>query len=95
MIKIEDGILCCEHCGFNYLHQIKVDVFERSGEDSNKGLHVTTQGVMASINTDMEGNPSSRRDGIKITFNCENCDGLTYLYIIQHKGCTYINPDWK
>jgi hypothetical protein len=61
-------------------------------------------GSQIQFDADMGGNPSSRRDGITIEFECENCNGApppqqnpafglskNYLHIVQHKGTTYLS----
>lgn len=82
------GVLRCQHCGFDHLCHKKVEVFERT-EDAG-GLHVTVNGDVL-IDTNMNGNPSSRRHGLSVHFECESCDGETTLSISQHKGTTYLD----
>jgi hypothetical protein len=36
------------------------------------------------------GNPSSRRDGIRIGLLCEMCNVITHVEIAQHKGHTSV-----
>ena len=92
--------LLCEECGGEYLHQEKIEIFERS-EDSSHGLKVTTQNNgQCVLSQSMAENPSPRRQGVRIIFSCEFCpsDGdpcvggklTTVLEIIQHKGGTYL-----
>ena len=38
----------------------------------------------------MQGNPSLRRDGLRVWLNCEGCNYLTTFEIAQHKGETQI-----
>ena len=88
----EDGedILICPHCGQIFLHQYKTEIFDRD-EDDVEGLHVITdreKGII--IKKDLEGNPSKRRDGLKIHFFCEICQTDSTLEIYQHKGQTFI-----
>jgi hypothetical protein len=89
MISFIDEGLCCPHCHFNYLHHSKIEVFGRE-EDAVMGLHsvITRQDI--TTNHSMKGNPSQRRDGIKIYFWCEGCSIFSILEIIQHKGMTYV-----
>lgn len=89
---IEEGTnaLLCACCGeSNGLHHATIDVFDRQ-EDATKGLHVHVHAGQAAIDTDLTGNPSARRDGIKITFWCELCGGSSSLSIAQHKGQEFI-----
>ena len=82
--------LKCPACGSNYLHHEKVEIFERS-EDEAYGLHVTVENGMTTTNTNLEGNPSRRRDGLTIHFSCEGCDAKPILSVSQHKGNTWID----
>lgn len=56
---------------------------------------VTVNGTIAAqdyLPNALSGNPSARRDGLRVHFWCEFCgDGLT-LNIAQHKGVTLL--DW-
>ncbi len=90
MVKITDDILRCPTCGNNYLHHTKVDVFERDMEDCQTGIHANIIGANILIDRYMIDNPSSRRDGIRVLFKCENCEREPMLLISQHKGNTYI-----
>lgn len=92
--------LCCPSCGSEFIHQTGVDVYKRHTEDAERGLSVrvnddTTMNV--SERTDEEsGNPSPRRDGLRIRFACEQCSGLedvAELVIVQHKGNEFVRWD--
>lgn len=89
-------IVACPHCHFNYLHQEKIEVFDR-GEDSDKGDYVSIggkDGSVLSVNSPLPpGNPSGRRHGLTIHFWCEGCEELPQLNIYQHKGQTFM--EWK
>lgn len=82
--------LVCPSCGFNFLHHDKVEVFERN-EDAPNGVHVTIEESKATVDTSLQGNPSSRRHGLKIYFWCEGCEAKPVLSISQHKGNTYVD----
>lgn len=84
------GELKCPSCGFNYLHHNRIEIFER-GEDEQKGLHVTVENGELQTNTNLEGNPSSRRHGLLIHFWCEGCKAQPVLSISQHKGNTWVD----
>jgi len=107
---ISDGewdAIDCPGCGENNLHQRGIEAFFRE-EDSPTGIHAIIDPLVQNINTKalQRPNPSSRRDGIKILFDCEHCHGTqTYvdgsvhgphrsefyeMHIVQHKGSTYI-----
>jgi len=90
MKTLEDKILECPYCGFDCLHQVGVEVFERN-EDEEKGVHSWTRGTGVSVDTDISRNPSSRRQGVLIHFWCEGCDRVSSLSISQHKGNTFFN----
>lgn len=81
--------LTCPKCSSSTLHQKAVKVFFRHGEDVKTGrfLKCSTEGVHEISGDD---NPSARRDGLLIKFECELCDADPELSIIQHKGSTYI-----
>ena len=42
------------------------------------------------IDDQLTGNPSSRRHGFKVYFNCEGCSVRSILSFSQHKGTTYV-----
>jgi hypothetical protein len=90
----------CPGCGGTYLHQCGVNVFNRSGEDSTEGIRATVDSDVT-ISSDVSkaaGNPSNRRGGLVIKFDCERCSDhgrVDYeLVIEQHKGneFTYWRP---
>ena len=83
-----DGTLICPGCGNDYLHHGKVEVFERATEDAPSSI------VVVSGDGPHEGqNPSSRRNGLLIYFDCETCDAAPVLAVLQHKGQTVI--EWQ
>ena len=87
----------CPQCGDNNLHQGKCSVYWREKEDSTAGLQIqSNESREVSINLHVEGNPSDRRDGIRIEFWCEGCDVHPSLAIVQHKGKTFVYWEaWK
>ena len=87
--------ICHQETG---LHHDRVEVFERK-EDALRGLHVdvTSHETLSrldppAVTTDenMEGNPSSRRNGVAIYFWCEHCSKESKLTIAQSKGTTIV-----
>lgn len=82
--------LVCPGCGSNYLHHGKVEIFDRS-EDQSDGLHVVVGDQDVRIDKVMTGNPSTRRHGLKIHMDCEQCKCEPVLIIYQHKGQTYVD----
>jgi hypothetical protein len=101
-----DAVLNCPRCGFDYLHHREVEVFSRS-EDAPTVRRVTVVGVTAPggivgdcgpvtvehIPEAGAGNPSGRRDGLVIHFECEGCGTGLMLNIAQHKGSTFM--EWS
>ena len=86
-------LLSCPACNGDNLHQTRVEVFTRTGEDAVQGLHVTVPHDVAqpvTLDADIDANPSERRQGITIHFTCETCRCLPVLHIAQNKGSTYI-----
>ena len=89
--------LCCPSCGLTEgMHHGVVEVWDRV-EDQMKGTYLRSRSPLI-VNTaaSVEGssrNPSMRRSGIIITFECEMCPGKKMeLQIAQHKGATLL--DW-
>ena len=97
--------LICPSCKNGWLHQRAVRVFFRA-EDAKDGVSalVDASGVSATYWANQEANPSLRRDGVAIQFDCETCDAVSVMQIVQHKGNTHIGwvgggevcigPDW-
>lgn len=97
--------LDCPYCGNDNTHQGNVEVYSR-GEDSPDGTHVTvTQKPefgpahggrlpcgdgSVKVDRDLSGNPSLRRQGLRLWFWCEFCPHPFSLDISQHKGLTII-----
>ena len=84
------------------LHQGTVEVYIRGKEDSLSGTHVLVEesnnenmgkGAIFADHDVEDGNPSVRRDGLKIAFRCEYHDDPLMLNIFQHKGITYFQWD--
>ena len=84
--------LICPNCGCNNLHQVAVDVYFRN-EDAKYGLHTCVDFSNATTDMEVGGNPSLRRSGLYITFECEQCPVESKLNILQHKGTTYL--EWS
>jgi len=89
-IEGSGALLECPSCHGNHLHHEKVDVFERE-EDRSDGIHVLVAAGAAAVDTNLKGNPSSRRHGLSIHFSCEHCQAKPILTISQHKGNTWID----
>lgn len=86
--------LTCPGCGGNYLHHGMVVVFERDREDApTRATSIDGGAVIVSPHSApwVEArNPSSRRNGLSIQFECETCDARPMLTMAQHKGTTVI-----
>ncbi len=82
--------LQCPNCGSSHLHQKIVDVYERH-EDARTGLHAQIKDNKSITDANMTDNPSPRRQGMLIHFNCEECTTSPILKIFQHKGTTYMD----
>ena len=96
------GALNCPDCGDNYLHHRGTTIFERS-EDESLTTVIAQNGRTAQVSdfpSDDTCNPSSRRNGVVIEFECEHCHHdnseelnslpLHRLAVIQHKGNTFM-----
>lgn len=89
----QEGMLVCPGCGSTYLHQEVIEVFNPDQEDAAEGLHVTVNAASMAADRSMDNNPSERRQGLSIHFNCETCANQLTLQIAQHKGETRIRWD--
>lgn len=93
-VKTMGSTLICPRCKNGNLHQTSCTTFWRESEDADSGKIVTTSHESIVENSHlMSGNPSNRRDGIVIRFDCEQCAAGPMLSIKQHKGTTYIGWD--
>ncbi len=81
--------LLCPNCGSNYMHHDKVEVCERT-EDATTGLRVVVEEGRVTTDSNLAGNPSSRRHGLVIHFSCEGCHARSAIEIAQHKGNTEV-----
>lgn len=94
-IRIEGvAVLLCPACGGDYLHQRDVRVYQRDGEDSPTGVRaeVSNRAVTAANRVGWDdGNPSERRDGLCVVFDCEFCPAISVLKIAQNKGNTFLS----
>ena len=101
--------LLCPSCNDMYLHQRNVTVFQRY-EDQDKTIvmqQCEDEMFVTTFPSEDTCNPSPRRHGLLIEFECEHChythiDGegdempkepLHRLAIYQHKGVTYV--EWQ
>lgn len=87
----EENSYACQ-CGADNLHQVGLVNFYRTEDaDEVSATWVNREGEIASTREESanSANPSPRRDGCIIVFECEQCDDLTGLSVWQHKGTTY------
>jgi transcription elongation factor Elf1 len=92
-----DHELYCPRCGSEYLHQGTVTVYSRSEDADTVCRTVVGGGVNVDVSVERvpndRANPSSRRQGLVISFRCENCSDEARsdleLCLAQHKGCTF------
>jgi hypothetical protein len=92
--EINYQLVHCEGCGHDCTHHGRVEVYNRTQEDAPIGLAITIDGqsTMERRGTSgADGNPSSRRNGLRIVLSCEDCEAVTALEIVQHKGGTFIS----
>jgi hypothetical protein len=90
------GQLDCPCGGGGNLHHDNVTIFA-CGEDPNTTTVIAQDGRTAQVSdfpSQDTCNPSPRRHGMLIEFDCEQCpDKKMQLAIFQHKGHTYM--EWK
>jgi hypothetical protein len=92
-----DGLVICPRCGGDYTHHGAVTIYHRlEGEDGPRVLitKIADEQIATSVAAEpRSGCPSSRRDGLAIVFQCENCGQHFELTLAQHKGQTLV--DWR
>jgi len=99
------SVLRCPSCGGGNLHHDGVNIYfrkEDEGKTTVKSIGIpdctfTHQEEMFSTdrNDFNNKNPSLRRNGIRILFNCEHCYDHVELCIAQHKGLTLMHMEYK
>lgn len=87
-LNLYNRILCPE-CGGDYLHQGRVEVFEKEEGDPDC-THVTVYKDLVNIDRSNIDNPSDRRYSTRIYFFCESCHDTSVLDIYQDRGQTVI-----
>lgn len=97
-INLEHNTLLCPTCNSSYLHQSTIGIYNCE-EDATTGLHLEVDSKSFTMDTNLTGNPSPRRQGLSIVFYCEECDGehapSHILNIFQHKGQTMMEWEGK
>jgi len=84
--------LLCPVCGFHFIHHGRIEIFNRAKEDAHSGICAKIDEISCLVGTSMEGNPSNRRNGIRINLEGE-CGHKVDIIISQHKGQTLIYID--
>jgi hypothetical protein len=88
--------LVCPRCLSAYLHSGEVRVYSRGEDDDETAVTTVRAGLSAThIRPSSAANPSIRRQGIVVVFECEGCtdphhDDPIELTISQHKGNTFL-----
>lgn len=87
----DNTLLLCPVCGDGYLHHRTTTDYAREHEDCDIGRITTvTKNAVITGHGTMENNPSTRRDGLLLSFECESGCNVPCLCIAQHKGSTAI-----
>lgn len=100
-VAFDGDILTCPRCSENYLHHRNTTIFERSEDDKLTTVIAQSEheAQVSSFPSADTCNPSARRNGILIEFECEHCHYSDkgeilqppfQLAIIQHKGNTFV-----
>jgi hypothetical protein len=86
-----DFQLQCPACGEANLHHHEVIVCNRSREDG-PGVRVTVSDQeVTKADGAADGRAfAGRRNDVRIRFTCEHCPKVSWLYLVQHKGDTYL-----
>ena len=90
-----DDALVCPNCSEDYLHHHSITIYDRTEDADLTTVTTVNDGLLSSrlMASGIIGNPSPRRHGAVITFDCEICDKISELAIAQHKGRTLIK--WR
>lgn len=86
--------LCCPNCRGNNLHQRRITVWDRE-EDAKQVRYTTVSDAVSTMMAEnhLSSNPSDRRQGMSIVFECETCaeeHDEHELCFAQHKGFTLV-----
>jgi len=90
-----DHALICPRCGEANLHHHTVTAYNRAPDAVITRVTVITPDAVVSgpVPSSQCANPSSRRQGLTISFLCENCRCIAQLTLEQHKGTSYLR--WR
>lgn len=97
--EVYSGIssLECPCCHESYLHQSIVEVYNRQEDDEQVRCTIVDSGNVHSqtLANSASNNPSSRRQGLIIHFECEWCQDVDLkLCVSQHKGNTLMHWEY-
>jgi hypothetical protein len=84
--------ITCPNCGGDNLHHSPVTVFDRR-EDAPDTIVTEVENGRAAMRvtpSNQTRNPSSRRDGLAMSFWCETCPAKSEMTLEQHKGATFM-----
>lgn len=85
-MKDYNNPLICTNCGHDYLNFRNIEIFVREKEDDINCKHVVVNNQYVHVDSNISGNPSERRNGLTVRFNCENCRHITGLNVFEDKG---------
>jgi hypothetical protein len=91
---LNDDLLRCPKCGGSNMHHGDVVVYTREEDDATTLVtRVSAEWGTAEtqiLPSDTAANPSPRRHGVRIEFECEECGHAHHLSLAQHKGETLV-----
>jgi len=85
--------VACPICGSDYTHHGDVEVYVRDREDGESQITLVNakSKKTALMRDELKANPSGRRGGIRIWFECEaGCQETFSITFAQHKGQTEV-----
>lgn len=90
-IGTKEDLLQCYHCKGEFTHVRGFLWFRRDEDCDHSKTIFADKSSVSELKTSNALNPSARRDGIRVIYDCENCRKFSSLNIWQHKGLTYLN----
>lgn len=103
----ESATVMCPHCGGHATHHDRVDVFDRVEDKEagahvavmcveefdpiTRKVDHDVKTTEVRVSSDMTGNPSGRRNAVRVQLWCEGCRKRFHLNIVQHKGMTLLD----
>lgn len=90
-------VLTCPACGEGNLHHRTVTIYDRNEDGPETVTTVHRNETVPSVTGGAPGsggdNPSERRHGLSIAFECEHCHVVPELTLAQHKGTSIL--EWR